>query len=66
VTSAAPIGAKTTPSTLGGKRIAATFNGLAGQAILGVLGTGLMFLGFRRVADDIVDRAPSSCPLEST
>jgi hypothetical protein len=66
VTSPPPVGAKTTPSTVGGKPIAATFNGLAGQAVLGLLGTGLMFFGFRRVADDIVDRAPSSCPLETT
>ena len=68
VTSVAPTVAKAaTPSTtVGGKPIAATFDGLAGQAMLGLLGTGLMFFGFRRVADDIVDRAPSSCPLETT
>jgi hypothetical protein len=67
VTSAAPTATKTTPSTtVGTKPIAATFGGLGGQAVLGLLGTGLMFFGFRRVADDIVDRAPSSCPLETT
>jgi hypothetical protein len=41
-------------------------NGIAGQVMLGLLGTGLMFFGVRRVADDIVDRAASSCPLETT
>jgi hypothetical protein len=46
--------------------IAATFNGLGGQAMLGVIGAGLLFFGFRRVADDIVDRAPTICPLDST
>jgi hypothetical protein len=46
--------------------IAATFNGLGGQAALGLLGAGLLFLGFRRVADDVVDRVPSTCPLETT
>ena len=67
VTSSAPTAAKTTPSTtVGGKPIAATVTGIAGQVILGLIGSGLMFFGFRRVADDIVDRAPSSCPLETT
>ncbi|MEY2421345.1 MAG: hypothetical protein QOI95_1412 [Acidimicrobiaceae bacterium] len=66
-TSASPTGAKATPAnTLGSKPIAATFDGLAGQVILGLLGSGLMFFGFKRVADDIVDRPPSSCPLETT
>jgi len=41
-------------------------NGIAGQVVLGLLGTGLMFFGFRRVADDILDRASTSCPLETT
>jgi hypothetical protein len=67
VTSAAPAAASTKPSTtVGAKAIAATFDGLAGQVILGLFGSGLMFFGFRRVADDIVDRPPSSCPLETT
>jgi hypothetical protein len=34
--------------------------------MLGVIGAGLLFFGFRRVADDIVDRAPTICPLDST
>ena len=66
VTSPAPVGAKAAPAAIGAKPIAATVTGIAGQVVLGLLGTGLMFFGFRRVADDIVDRAPSSCPLETT
>jgi hypothetical protein len=52
---------KASPAT---SRISATFTGLAGQAILGLLGSGLLFFGFRRVADDIIDRAPTICPLD--
>jgi hypothetical protein len=65
-TSAAPAAAKPATSPTIGKTIAATFGGLGGQAAIGVLGAGLMFFGFRRIADDIVDRVPSSCPLETT
>ncbi|MEY2460714.1 MAG: hypothetical protein QOG30_2544 [Acidimicrobiaceae bacterium] len=66
-TSASPTTPTATPSTsIGAKPIAAVVNGIAGQVMLGLLGTGLMFFGVRRVADDIVDRAPSSCPLETT
>jgi hypothetical protein len=66
-TSGTPVDSKTTPApSVGGRPIAATFDGLGGQAVLALLGSGLMFFGFRRVADDIVDRAPSSCPLETT
>ncbi|MEY2449052.1 MAG: hypothetical protein QOH79_2528, partial [Acidimicrobiaceae bacterium] len=66
-TSASPAVAPKAPSAPeGGRPIAATFDGLGGQAALALLGSGLMFFGFRRVADDIVDRAPSSCPLETT
>ena len=65
--SATPAAKAAAPSpSIAGQPIAATFEGLAGQAMLGLLGAGLMFFGFRRVADDIVDRAPSSCPLETT
>ena len=68
LTSASPAAAAKAPSTtVGGKPIAAaTVTGIAGQVVLGLLGSGLMFFGFRRVADDIVDRVPSSCPLETT
>jgi len=66
VTAATPPAKKATPAATGTRSIAATFDGLGGQAALGVLGAGLMFFGFRRVADDIVDRVPSSCPLETT
>lgn len=66
VTSPAPSAAKPATSSPVGRAIAATFSGLGGQTALGLLGAGLMFFGFRRVADDIVDRAPSSCPLETT
>jgi hypothetical protein len=66
-TSASPTTPTATPSTsIGAKPIAAVVNGIAGQVMLGLLGTGLMFFGVRRVADDIVDRAASSCPLETT
>jgi hypothetical protein len=67
LTSASPASPEKPAATqLGGKPIAATVNGITGQVILGLLGSGLMFFGFRRVADDIVDRAPSTCPLETT
>jgi hypothetical protein len=66
-TAASPAVKAATPAvSVGGKPIAATFDGLAGQVMLGLAGTGLMFFGFRRVGDDIVDRAPSTCPLETT
>jgi len=67
-TSASPSVAATKPkaATVKSSPIASTFNGLGGQAMLGVLGAGLLFFGFRRVADDIVDRAPTICPLDST
>src|SRR3954454_24231637 len=67
-TSASPSVAATKPkaATVKSSPIAATFDGLGGQAMLGVLGAGLLFFGFRRVADDIVDRAPTICPLDST
>jgi hypothetical protein len=66
-TSASPAAAPAKPKTaVNANPIAATFNGLAGQAILGALGCGLLFFGFRRVADDIVDRIPSTCPLETS
>ena len=66
-TSASPTGSTAAPSpSLGAKPIAAVVNGIAGQVVLGLLGTGLMFFGFRRVADDILDRASTSCPLETT
>jgi hypothetical protein len=67
-TSASPSVAATKPkaATVKSSPIAATFDGLGGQAMLGVLGAGLLFFGFRRVADDIVDRAPTTCPLDST
>jgi hypothetical protein len=64
--SASPSAPTTPSSTNGSKPIAAVVNGIAGQVVLGLLGSGLMFFGFRRVADDIVDRPPSSCPLETT
>jgi hypothetical protein len=64
---ASPATAAAKPTTqVASKPIAATVNGITGQVILGLLGSGLMFFGFRRVADDIVDRAPSTCPLETT
>ena len=65
-TSGSPTAAAAKPATTGARAIAATFDGLGGQAVLALLGSGFMFFGFRRVADDIVDRAPSSCPLETT
>lgn len=66
-TSGSPAAVAAAPApAVGGKPIAATFDGLGGQAVLALAGTGLMFFGFRRVADDIVDRAPSTCPLETT
>jgi len=66
-TSASPTAPAAAPTpSVGGRPIAATFDGLGGQAVLALAGTGLMFFGFRRVADDIVDRAPSTCPLETT
>ena len=67
-TSASPSVAATKPkaATVRSNPIAATFDGLVGQAMLGVLGAGLLFFGFRRVADDIIDRAPTICPLDST
>lgn len=67
-TSASPSVAATKPkaAVVQSNPIAATFNGLGGQAMLGVIGAGLLFFGFRRVADDIVDRAPTICPLDST
>ena len=67
-TSASPAAAAapTKPATVTGKPIAATFDGIAGQATLGVLGAGLLFFGFKRVATDIVDRVPSTCPLETS
>jgi len=67
-TSASPSVAVTKPKAAAVKSspIAATFDGLGGQAMLGVIGAGLLFFGFRRVADDIVDRAPTICPLDST
>jgi hypothetical protein len=69
VTSASPSVARpatTSPRASGGLPIAATFGGLGGQATLGVVGTGLMFFGFKRAATEIVDRVPSTCPLETT
>ncbi|MEY2451587.1 MAG: hypothetical protein QOD92_1161 [Acidimicrobiaceae bacterium] len=65
-TSASPAAAKAPTPSIAGRPIAATFDGLGGQVALGLIGAGLMFFGFRRVADDIVDRGPSSCPLETT
>jgi hypothetical protein len=46
--------------------IASTFAGLGGQAALGLIGAAMLFFGFRRVADDVIDRVPSTCPLETT
>ena len=66
VTSSSPTVAAAKPKTVNASPIAATFDGLGGQATLGILGSGLLFFGFRRVADDIVDRAPSTCPLETS
>lgn len=60
--------ASSTPAGTGasnGRPIAATFDGLGGQVALGLLGAGLMYFGFKRAATEIVDRAPSSCPLET-
>ena len=66
-TSASPAAAPARPNTnVNANPISATFNGLAGQVMLGLLGSGLLFFGFRRVADDIVDRIPSTCPLETS
>ena len=66
-TSASPAAAPAAPkAAVKTNPISATFNGLAGQAMLGALGCGLLFFGFRRVADDIVDRIPSTCPLETS
>ena len=67
-TSASPAAPAATPRVASRPTspIAATFDGLGGQALLGLLGSGLLFLGFRRVADDIVDRVPSTCPLETS
>ena len=65
-TSPSPTAAAKPKTTVNGNPIAATFDGLGGQAMLGVIGSGLLFFGFRRVADDIVDRAPSTCPLETS
>jgi len=66
-TAAAPSAPKpTTPTSVATSPIAATFQGLGGQAALGVLGAGLMFFGIKRAATDIVDRTPSTCPLETT
>jgi hypothetical protein len=68
LTSASPASAAAKPAAtqLGSKPIAATVDGITGQVILGLFGSGFMFFGFKRVADDIVDRAPSTCPLETT
>ncbi len=65
-TSAPPSGTKAPTGTVNASPIAATFDGLAGQAVLGVIGTGLLFFGFKRAATEIVDRVPSTCPLETT
>jgi hypothetical protein len=54
------------PAAATGKPITATFQGLGGQAALGLLGVGLLFFGFKRAATDIVDRVPSTCPLDTT
>lgn len=67
LTSAAPAAATPRSSNpLTGTPIAATFDGLGGQVVLGLLGTGLMFFGFKRAGTDILDRPPSTCPLEAT
>jgi hypothetical protein len=68
VTSATPAPAVTRPSSsnpLASNPIAATFDGLGGWVVAGLLGAGLMAAGTRKVADDIVARAPSTCPLET-
>jgi hypothetical protein len=66
-TSAAPAAPKpATAPAVNTSPIAATFGGLAGQAVLGLLGAGLMYFGIKRAATEIVDRPPSTCPLETT
>jgi hypothetical protein len=58
----------TTPrSSFAPKKATFTFDGIAVPFIvLGLLGAGIMAAGTRRVADDVVDRIPSTCPLETT
>ena len=49
------------------KKPLAAFGGIpVPWVLLGVLGAGLMAGGNKRVADDVVDRPPSTCPLETS
>ena len=66
--------ASTAPPAAGGSStpvatepIAALFGGISlGWVILALSGAGLFAAGTKRLADDIVDRRPSTCPLETT
>jgi hypothetical protein len=49
------------------KQPSAAFGGIpVPWILLGVLGAGLMAGGNKRVADNVVDRPPSTCPLETS
>jgi hypothetical protein len=54
-------------STIAAKKPSPAFGGIPVPWIgLGVLGAGLVAAGTKRVADDVLDRIPSTCPLETT
>jgi hypothetical protein len=53
-------------ATIAAKKPSAAFGGIpVPWVVMGALGAGLMAAGTRRLADDVIDRAPSTCPLET-
>jgi hypothetical protein len=60
--------AKTAPkSTIAAKKPSPAFGGIpVPWIVLGTFGAGLAAAGTKRAADDVLDRAPSTCPLETT
>jgi hypothetical protein len=65
---AAPAAAPAAPKPASAsKQPSAAFGGIpVPWVLLGMLGAGLMAGGNKRVADDVVDRPPSTCPLETS
>jgi hypothetical protein len=64
----APTGAAAAPkSTIATKKPSPAFGGIPVPWIgLGMLGAGLVAAGTKRLADDVLDRIPSTCPLETS
>ena len=64
-----PVATISTPpvTRLGGSALAGTFRGFGvGWAFAALIGAGMLLAGFRRMAEDVLDRPTGTCPLEVT